>query len=51
MEKGETIWTESSYEDDRPRGSTGALPRADFGSIKLWTNEEAPFWVALLAVA
>jgi dimethylhistidine N-methyltransferase len=50
MEEGETIWTESSYKYDRPRLDR-LVTEGGFRLAKLWTDEDARFWVALLAVA
>jgi dimethylhistidine N-methyltransferase len=50
MAEGETIWTESSYKYDRPRLDR-LVAEGGFLVDRLWTDEEAQFWVALLAVA
>jgi dimethylhistidine N-methyltransferase len=50
MEEGETIWTESSYKYDRPRLDR-LVTEGGFRVAKLWTDEHARFWVALLTVA
>jgi uncharacterized SAM-dependent methyltransferase len=50
FDAGESIWTESSYKYDRPRLDR-LLAEGGFRVDQLWTDEEAQFWVALLAVA
>jgi dimethylhistidine N-methyltransferase len=47
---GETIWTESSYKYDRPRLDR-LVAEGGFRVARLWTDEGARFWVALLVVA
>jgi uncharacterized SAM-dependent methyltransferase len=50
FDAGESIWTESSYKYDRPRLDR-LIAEGGFRVDQLWTDEEAQFWVALLAVA
>jgi len=47
FEKGETIWTESSYKYDRARLEE-LIETAGFRLRKLWTNSKRQFWVAYL---
>jgi L-histidine N-alpha-methyltransferase len=47
FEKGESIWTESSYKYDRARLEE-LIETAGFRIRKLWTNSKRQFWVAYL---
>lgn len=47
FEKGESIWTESSYKYDRARLEE-LIETAGFRLRKLWTNSKRQFWVAYL---
>jgi L-histidine N-alpha-methyltransferase len=47
FEKGESIWTESSYKYDRARLEE-LVETAGFRIRKLWTNSKRQFWVAYL---
>jgi L-histidine N-alpha-methyltransferase len=47
LERGETIWTESSYKYDRPR-LDGVASAAGFSVTRLWTDAREQFWVAFL---
>lgn len=47
FERGETIWTESSYKYDRAR-LEALVGSAGFGIERLWTDGDERFWVALL---
>ncbi len=47
FEKGESIWTESSYKYDRARLEE-LVETAGFRVRKLWTNSKRQFWVAYL---
>jgi L-histidine N-alpha-methyltransferase len=47
FEKGESIWTESSYKYDRARLEE-LIETAGFRTRKLWTNRRRQFWVAYL---
>jgi uncharacterized SAM-dependent methyltransferase len=47
FEKGESIWTESSYKYDRARLQE-LIETAGFRLRKLWTNSKRQFWVAYL---
>jgi L-histidine N-alpha-methyltransferase len=47
FEKGESIWTESSYKYDRARLEE-LVETAGFRLKKLWTNSKKQFWVAYL---
>ena len=47
FEKGESIWTESSYKYDRARLEE-LIEVAGFRMRKLWTNKRRQFWVAYL---
>ncbi len=47
FEKGESIWTESSYKYDRARLEE-LIQVAGFRMRKLWTNKKRQFWVAYL---
>jgi dimethylhistidine N-methyltransferase len=47
FERGETIWTESSYKYDRPR-LDGLAAGAGFSVARLWTDQANQFWVAVL---
>jgi dimethylhistidine N-methyltransferase len=47
FEKGESIWTESSYKYDRARLEE-LIETAGFRTRKLWTNRKKQFWVAYL---
>ena len=47
FEKGESIWTESSYKYDRARLEE-LIETAGFRMKKLWTNSKRQFWVAYL---
>ena len=47
FEKGESIWTESSYKYDRARLEE-LIETAGFRMRKLWTNRKRQFWVAYL---
>lgn len=47
FEKGESIWTESSYKYDRTRLEE-LIETAGFRMRKLWTNGKRQFWVAYL---
>lgn len=50
FERGETIWTESSYKYDRPRLDR-LVTEGGFCIERLWTDREERFWMAFLAVA
>ena len=47
FERGETIWTESSYKYDRPRLNRLAAA-AGFSIDRVWTDVHRQFWVAFL---
>jgi len=47
FEKGESIWTESSYKYDRARLEE-LIETAGFRIKKLWTNSKRQFWVSYL---
>ena len=47
FERGETIWTESSYKYDLPR-LTDLAEAAGFGIERLWSDGAGRFWVAFL---
>jgi len=47
FDKGESIWTESSYKYDRARLEE-LIETAGFRMRKLWTNRRRQFWVAYL---
>ena len=47
FDKGESIWTESSYKYDRARLEE-LIETAGFRMRKLWTNRKRQFWVAYL---
>jgi dimethylhistidine N-methyltransferase len=47
FEKGESIWTESSYKYDRARLEE-LIETAGFRMRKLWTDRKRQFWVAYL---
>ena len=47
FDKGETIWTESSYKYDRARLEE-LIETAGFRLRELWTNRKRQFWVAYL---
>ena len=47
FEKGESIWTESSYKYDRARLEE-LVETAGFRLRKLWTNSKRQFWVSYL---
>ena len=47
FERGETIWTESSYKYDRQQLTT-VTGAAGFAIERLWTDADDRFWVALL---
>lgn len=49
LDRGETIWTESSYKYDRARLDMLASA-AGFEITRLWTDARDQFWVALLSV-
>jgi uncharacterized SAM-dependent methyltransferase len=49
FERGETIWTESSYKYDARRLEE-LVAEAGFRIERLWTDPRDWFWVALLAV-
>ena len=50
FERGETIWTESSYKYDRPRLEQ-LVASAGFALTRLWSDGGDRFWVAFLAAA
>ncbi|MCY7380149.1 MAG: L-histidine N(alpha)-methyltransferase, partial [Gemmatimonadaceae bacterium] len=50
FERGETIWTESSYKYDRTRLEQ-LVTSAGFAITRLWTNAAEQFWVAVLLAA
>jgi len=50
FDRGETIWTESSYKYDRERLDT-LVSAGGFEITRLWTDARELFWVALLTVA
>ena len=50
FDRGETIWTESSYKYDRERLDT-LVSAGGFEITRLWTDAREQFWVALLSVA
>ena len=47
FERGETIWTESSYKYDSEQLTT-VTAAAGFAIERLWTDADDRFWVALL---
>jgi L-histidine N-alpha-methyltransferase len=47
FERGETIWTESSYKYDRRR-LDGVASAAGFAVARVWTDTREQFWVAFL---
>jgi dimethylhistidine N-methyltransferase len=49
FERGETIWTESSYKYDEARLEQ-LVSAAGFTIDRLWTDDESRFWVAMLSV-
>ena len=49
FERGETIWTESSYKYDEER-LDAIVTEAGFTIQRLWTDADDRFWVAMLAV-
>lgn len=50
FERGETIWTESSYKYDRTRLEQ-LVTSAGFAITRLWTDAAEQFWVAVLLAA
>jgi L-histidine Nalpha-methyltransferase len=49
FDRGETIWTESSYKYDETRLDQ-LVSAAGFTIERLWTDDESRFWVAMLSV-
>jgi L-histidine Nalpha-methyltransferase len=50
LERGETIWTESSYKYDRARLDR-VVSAAGFAVTRLWADTSEQFWVAFLTPA
>ncbi len=50
FERGETIWTESSYKYDRDQLEQ-LVSSAGFAITRLWTDADDRFWVAYLSAA
>ena len=50
FDRGETIWTESSYKYDRQR-LDDLVSAAGFTITRLWSDARDQFWVAFLSVA